>query len=63
VKVFELERASYRDDGKPLYKAYIAAAKPHGWSDYYEDPMEDVDAVIAMMETTMKEAANASDPT
>ena len=28
VKVFELERASYRDDGKPLYKAYIAAAKP-----------------------------------
>jgi len=36
---------------------------PHGWSDYYEDPMEDVDAVIAMMETTMKEAANAPDPT
>lgn len=62
TRILELERASYRDDGKPMYKAYIAAAKPHGWTGHYESPMEAVDAVIRMMETTREEAANATDP-
>jgi len=58
VKVLKMERESYVENGKPKYKAYISDAKPYGWTDPYDDPMEAVDAVIRMMETTREEATD-----
>jgi len=53
TRLLQLEYTSYRGT---TYRAYLAEAKPYGWTDVFDTPMGAVDKVIRMMEADIDES-------